>query len=228
MVVASRPIDRPVEMFCENTRLQANLHIPAMEPIRGVVVFAHGSGSSRFSLRNQLVARVLQNTGLATLLLDLLSPEEENDAVLVFDVKLLADRLVHAIDWFRNSSAMSHWPIGLFGAGTGAGAALIAAGKRPDSIKAVVCRGGRPDLAEGWISQVDAPTLLIVGGADKYVLDLNRRALAWLNCDKELKVIPGATHLFPESGAMDEVAELACDWFKRHLNGNEAWPLTQG
>lgn len=228
MVVSSKPIDRPVEIFCDGTCLQGSLYIPAIEPIRGVVVFAHGSGSSRFSLRNQLVARVLQNSGLATLLVDLLNLDEEADASVIFDMKLLGDRLIHVIDWFRNSSAMSHWPIGLFGSSTGAAAAMIAAGRRPGSVKAVVSRGGRPDLAEGWISQIEAPALMIVGDADTYILELNRRAMSWLTCEKELKIIQGATHLFSEPGAMDQVARLACKWFMQHLNGHESWPLMHG
>lgn len=183
---------------------------------RGWVVFAHGSGSSRSSPRNVYVASVLQDDGLATLLLDLLTEDEAQDRRRVFDIALLTQRLADAIDWLRASATAPSYRVGLFGASTGAAAALQVAALRPASVDALVLRGGRPDLAPD-VGRVRAPTLLVVGGADSEVLRLNRRAALALQCDKRLEVVPGATHLFEEPGALEAVAHLAAQWFNRHL-----------
>jgi len=199
--------------------LNGDLSVPA--DARGLVVFAHGSGSSRHSARNRAVAEALNHGRLATLLLDLLTDaEERRDAItaaLRFDIPLLGDRVVGAIDWTRNQPTISPLPIGLFGASTGAAAALLAAASRPAAVRAVVSRGGRPDLAEGAFDAVTAPTLLIVGGHDEVVIELNRQAFERLRGPKALEIVPGATHLFEEPGALDEVARLAREWFERHL-----------
>jgi putative phosphoribosyl transferase len=191
----------------------------------GVVLFAHGSGSSRHSPRNQLVARALRAAGLGTLLLDLLTLEEEQVDLrtreLRFDIALLAERLVHATDWLSRNPDTQRLRTGLFGASTGAAAALMAAAERPEAVGAVVSRGGRPDLAGAHLPRVVAPTLLIVGGADVPVITLNEEALAQLECRKELVIVPGATHLFEEPGTLEEVARLARQWFERHLTGRE-------
>jgi len=192
------------------------------EGATAAVLFAHGSGSSRHSPRNRRVAEALQKAGLATVLLDLLTPEEEavdvRTAEFRFDVGLLAERVVEATDWLTNASFAAGMTIGCFGASTGAAAALIAAADRHDQIKAVVSRGGRPDLAGPALSRVQAPTLLLVGGDDDVVLGLNEEALARLSCvHKELAVIPGAGHLFEEPGALEKVAERAALWFNRWL-----------
>jgi putative phosphoribosyl transferase len=184
----------------------------------GVVVFAHGSGSGRHSPRNQAVARALGDRGLVTLLMDLLTPEEELDRANVFDVELLGSRLLEATSELGRLSETAQLPVGYFGASTGAAAALVAAADRPDTA-AVVSRGGRPDLAADRLGDVRAPTLLIVGGEDREVLQMNREALALLKCEKELAVIPGASHLFEEPGALDEVARVAGDWFTRYMGG---------
>jgi putative phosphoribosyl transferase len=186
------------------------------------VLFAHGSGSGRHSPRNQFVARALHPAGQGTLLIDLLEEEEAEDRDNVFDIGLLAGRLGSAADWLALEAATKNLPLGLFGASTGAAAALVAAANRPDQVRAVVSRGGRPDLAWNELPAVRAPTLLIVGGFDHGVIELNERALARLRCPKEMVVIPGATHLFPEPGALEEVARLAGDWFNRHLAGKSA------
>ncbi len=183
----------------------------------GVVVFAHGSGSSRHSPRNQFVAQVLRSYGLATLLLDLLTAQEAQDRQKVFDIPLLGHRVIEAVKWLQAHDDLSHLPIGLFGASTGAAAALMAAAQRPGAIAAVVSRGGRPDLVLPDLAKVRAPTLLIVGGEDPEVLTLNRLALAALSCPKKLEVVPGATHLFEEPGTLDVAASLAGHWFERHL-----------
>jgi putative phosphoribosyl transferase len=199
--------------------LEGNLTLP--QDSHGIVLFAHGSGSSRHSPRNRYVARVLNEAKLATLLIDLLTPHEEvidaRTAQLRFDIDLLAERLVDATDWLTQFPDTKDLPIGYFGASTGAAAALAAAAVRPEVVGAIVSRGGRPDLARAALAQVRAPTLLIVGGNDGQVIELNRAALAQLRCEKQLMIVPGATHLFEEPGALDEVARLACDWFQRHL-----------
>jgi putative phosphoribosyl transferase len=186
------------------------------------VLFAHGSGSSRRSSRNRYVARLLNEAKLATLLIDLLTPHEEvidaRSAQLRFDIGLLAERVMDATDWLMQFPDTKQLPIGTFGASTGAAAALAAAAVRPDEIKAVVSRGGRPDLAGAALIHVQAPTLLIVGGNDVQVIQLNREAFAQLRCEKQLAIVPGATHLFEEPGALDAVARLAGDWFLSHLN----------
>ncbi len=188
---------------------------------RAVVLFAHGSGSSRFSSRNRFVAEALHRNGLATLLLDLLTSDEEKADLrtghLRFDIQLLAGRLVQATEWLRDNPETSSFRIGYFGASTGGGAALVAAAEMPESVAAVVSRGGRPDLAGEALDNVKAPTLLIVGGHDQQVIDLNKTALEQLRCEKKLEIIPGATHLFEEAGALEQVARLASDWFQRHL-----------
>lgn len=187
----------------------------------GVVAFAHGSGSSRFSARNQHVARVLEQRGFATLLIDLLTPDEEasesQTAHLRFDIDLLANRLVAIIDWLRWWPETSELRIGLFGASTGGGAALAAAAARPHAVAAVVSRGGRPDLAGPSLPDVVAPTLLIVGGRDTAVIGMNRDAMARMPCEVVLDIVPGATHLFEEPGTLDRVADLAGAWFERYL-----------
>lgn len=185
---------------------------------RGVVVFAHGSGSGRLSPRNNFVARHLQRDGLATLLLDLLTEEEAQDRRKVFNIGLLADRLLLAKDWIKTEPRTHNLPIGYFGASTGAGAALQAAAREPSNIKAVVSRGGRPDLAEPYLPSVTAPTLLIVGGHDEPVIKMNQEAYDLLTCEKKLVIVPGATHLFEEPGTLEQVAEQAGRWFVRYLS----------
>lgn len=191
------------------------------EDARGIVTFAHGSGSSRFSSRNQSVARTLNQRGLATLLFDLLGADEnERDAVTAeyrFNIPLLASRLLAGIDWLARQPATHLLPVGLFGASTGAAAALIAAAEKPARVRAVVSRGGRPDLAGAALVRVRAPTMLIVGGDDAPVISLNRQAAQQLGCPHELVIVPGATHLFEEAGALEQVARLAGDWFTRHF-----------
>jgi pimeloyl-ACP methyl ester carboxylesterase len=209
-----------VEVRAGPVRLAANWNVPA--GASGVVVFAHGSGSSRHSSRNRFVAGTLQRSGLATLLLDLLTVEEEEEdrstGHLRFDIGLLAGRLVGATEWLRGRPEAAGLPAGYFGASTGAAAALVAAARLPDAVAAVVSRGGRPDLAGDSLARVRAPTLLIVGGADVPVIGLNRAALARLAAPvKELVIVPGATHLFEEPGTLEEVARLAADWFGRYL-----------
>jgi putative phosphoribosyl transferase len=186
------------------------------QPI-GAVVFAHGSGSSRLSPRNRQVADVLHGYRLSTLLLDLLTPDEADDRACVFDIDLLAERVGTALAWLASRPDLARLRIGLFGASTGAAAALKAAADQPGRVAAVVSRGGRPDLAAARLAQVQAPTLLVVGGADTEVLRLNREALRLLRCNKRLEVVPGATHLFEEPGALDTVAHLAAVWFANHL-----------
>jgi dienelactone hydrolase len=218
--VAANPDEQVVEVPAGGVTLEGNLAAPA--GARGVVLFAHGSGSSRHSPRNRSVAGVLQSAGLATLLVDLLTAAEEevDDRTrhLRFDIGLLAGRLVGAADWLNNDPTTRGLAIGCFGASTGGGAALVAAAERPDLVRAVVSRGGRPDLAGEALARVRAPTLLIVGGNDVPVLRLNERALDELAAaPKRLAVVPGATHLFEEPGALGEVARLAADWFTRYL-----------
>jgi putative phosphoribosyl transferase len=208
-------MEREIEIPAGRQMLGGVLHVPPRAI--GIVAFAHGSGSGRFSPRNQFVAQVLQQAGLATLLLDLLEEEEGADRRKVFDMPLLAERLQSAADWLKQDASTSVLRLGYFGASTGAGAALMAAARKPLSIGAVVSRGGRPDLAMEHLPTVTAPTLLIVGGNDDAVIELNERALRVLRCDKEVVIIPGATHLFEEAGALEEVARLAKEWFVRYL-----------
>lgn len=199
--------------------LAATLTVPA--DAMGVVLFAHGSGSGRFSPRNRLVAEGFQGRGMATVLMDLLTPEEEavdaRTGQLRFDIPLLAERLIAAADRVAATDQTKGLPVGLFGASTGAAAALIDAARRPDLVGAVVSRGGRPDLAAEDLPAVRSPTLLIVGGADRQVLELNERAMALMRAETRLEVVPGATHLFEEAGALEEVTRLAGDWFVRFL-----------
>jgi putative phosphoribosyl transferase len=208
-----------VQITADTVTLEGNLSLP--EGADAVVLFAHGSGSGRHSPRNRHVARVLNEAKLATLLIDLLTAEEEEidrlTAHLRFDIDLLARRLVHATDWLTHQSDTRRLRIGYFGASTGAAAALLAAAELPDLVVAIVSRGGRPDLAGPALPRVRAPTLLIVGGNDVQVIQLNRTALAQMLCEKQLVIIPKATHLFEEPGALDEVARLAREWFRRHL-----------
>ena len=211
--------ERPVYIPGGQAMLEGDLAIPTSA--RGMVLFAHGSGSSRYSPRNRYVARVLQRAGFATLLMDLLTAEEEaldaRTAALRFDIDLLARRLILATRWLGNEPQTAKLPIGYFGASTGAAAALVAAAGIPDLVHAIVARGGRPDIARELLHHVVAPTLLIVGSEDPIVLDLNRKALAEMRGEKELKIVPRATHLFEEPGALEAVAEVAKEWFSRYL-----------
>lgn len=199
--------------------LEGNLTLP--QGAKGVVLFAHGSGSSRFSPRNRFVARALQEAGLATLLIDLLNPQEEaidvRTAELRFDIPFLARRLGEVIDWLGEDPETRDLKVGLFGASTGGGAALMAAVDRPERVKAVVSRGGRPDLAAPVLPRVKAPTLLIVGGEDTPVIAMNQEAFDQLKGEKRLWIVPGATHLFEEPGTLEQVASLAADWLSAHL-----------
>jgi putative phosphoribosyl transferase len=210
----------PVRIEAAGAMLNGDLSRPA--DATGLVVFAHGSGSSRHSSRNRTVAEVLQRGRLATLMLDLLTePEERVDVVTAefrFDIPLLGERVVAAVDWARTAQPTASLAVGVFGASTGAAAALIAAAERPDAVRTVVSRGGRPDLAEGALERVIAPTLLIVGGRDEVVIQLNRQAYERLRTsEKRLDIVPGATHLFEEPGTLDEVSRLAREWFTRYL-----------
>jgi pimeloyl-ACP methyl ester carboxylesterase len=202
-------------------RLEGELIVPP--GAKGIVLFAHGSGSSRHSPRNQQVARLMRQAGLGTLLFDLLTAEEEEADMktrhLRFNIALLAERLVDATTWIIGHRETRQLNIGYFGSSTGAAAALLAAAQLPDRVKAVVSRGGRPDLAAQALAQVKAPTLLIVGQRDEPVIGLNQQALQKLQCPKEIKIVPHATHLFEEPGALEEVARLAATWFDRHLQG---------
>ncbi|WP_406635267.1 dienelactone hydrolase family protein [Amycolatopsis sp. WGS_07] len=204
---------------------EGDLTVPA--DAVGVVVFAHGSGSSRHSPRNQAVARALQDHRFATLLFDLLTPEEDRDDQLRFDIDLLRDRLLRALDGLGRHPSVTGLPVGLFGASTGAAAALSAAAARPDVVRAVVSRGGRPDLAENALAEVRCPVLLIVGGHDDTVRRLNKAAASQLPGDRDLVVVPGAGHLFEEPGALEQVADAAAGWFGRHLpdSGEHAFIL---
>ena len=201
-----------------DTVLKGDLKIP--EQATGIVLFAHGSGSSRFSPRNRYVARIFNEAGLATLLMDLLTAQEEDTDALTghlrFDIGLLAGRLTAALDWIMREDGIARLNIGLFGASTGAGAALVAAAQRPSWVSAVVSRGGRPDLAGAALSNVRAPTLLIVGERDTQVIALNKQAQARMQVVNRLEIVPGATHLFEEPGALDAAAALARDWFLTH------------
>ncbi len=211
--------ERLVQVPAGAVTLEGNLTLP--QDSEAVVLFAHGSGSSRHSPRNRYAARMLNEAKPATLLIDLLTAHEEvideRTAQLRFDIDLLAERLVDTTDWLTQYPDTKHLQIGYFGASTGAAAALVAAAERPDQVHAIVSRGGRPDLAEPALPRVRAPTLLIVGSNDVQVIELNRLALAQLRSEKQLVIIPGATHLFEEPGALDKVAWLAREWFQRHL-----------
>ena len=199
--------------------LDGILGLPRPAKAGGIVLFAHGSGSGRLSPRNNYVAAALRSASLVTLLFDLLTDEEAADRRNVFDIELLAERLALATAWVRRQEATKRLPIGYFGASTGAAAALVAAARLQENIGAIVSRGGRPDMAGAVLGQVRAPTLLIVGGQDVGVLDLNEQAFAQLQCEKSLEIVPGATHLFEEPGALDQVIDLARQWFTRHLTG---------
>ena len=219
MSATRRDDERTVRIAADSITLEGTLAVPTMA--RGIVLFAHGSGSSRHSPRNRFVAHQLREAGLATLLIDLLTAEEEavddQTRQLRFDIGLLATRLVGTIDWLAEQRDSRSLDVGLFGASTGGGAALVAASERPDRVRAVVSRGGRPDLAGDALPRVRAPTRLIVGGLDHPVIDLNERAMARMRGSVELEIVPGATHLFEEPGTLEEVARLARDWFIQHL-----------
>lgn len=226
--------ERTMRLDTAGVSLEATLEAP--DNAAGIVLFAHGSGSSRFSPRNRFVAEVLRGGGLATLLLDLLTPPEEAaDAVthhIRFDIELLSERLVGAIDWIGEHESIPNGdplPVGLFGASTGAGAALVAAAQRPRDIRAVVSRGGRPDLAGDALRRVSAPTLMIVGGMDDVVIKLNRQAMREMQKqthppEVRLEIVPGATHLFEERGTLEQAALLARDWFVSHLHSSVSAP----
>jgi putative phosphoribosyl transferase len=212
-------VDTPVAIETGGVTLEADLSVP--EPARGVVLFAHGSGSSRHSPRNRMVAQRLCDAGFATVLADLLTVGEERfdeeSGALRFDIGLLAGRLAGAVDWLGGLATTRDMPVGLFGASTGAAAALVAAADRPDVVNAVVSRGGRPDLAGEALDRVRAPTLLIVGGADRQVLRLNEDVAEAMSAPHQLRVVSGASHLFPEPGALEQVANWAADWFGAYL-----------
>lgn len=216
---AGRSSDPTVRVDAEGVTLDGVLALPAGAP--GLVVFAHGSGSSRFSPRNRYVADALRAVGLGTLLFDLLSPEEEEIDLrtrhLRFDIPLLAERVAAAVDWATDDSRTASLPVGLFGSSTGAAAALKAAARRPDRVRAVVSRGGRPDLAGVDLAEVRAPALFIVGGLDDVVIDLNREAMARMAAEVRLEIVPGATHLFEEPGTLEAMTALAAAFFKSRL-----------
>jgi len=218
-VPTTSPTSRPVRIQTAGVSLNGDLSIP--DNPAGVVVFVHGSGSSRSSQRHRAVADMLIHAQLGTLLLDLLTEvEERTDAVTAefrFDIPLLAERTTGVVDWMTESTRTASLPLGLFGASTGAAAALIAAAQRPQAVRAVVSRGGRPDLAEAALESVTAPTLLIVGGRDEPVIALNQQALDRLSGERELQVVPGASHLFEEPGALHDVARRATNWFLDHF-----------
>jgi len=220
---AKRSIEREIKISAGRTSLQGTLALP--ERASGLVLFAHGSGSSRHSPRNCYVAQVLQQHAIGTLLFDLLSFDEESideiTSELRFHIPFLAQRLVQATEWVMRHPDLSRVKAGYFGASTGAAAALVAAAELPNRIGAIVSRGGRPDLAAEALGSVRAPTLMIVGGNDEPVIEMNQKALARLRCEKKLVIIPGATHLFEEPGTLEEVARLAAEWFKEHLADGE-------
>jgi len=219
-------VERSVVIDAGNVDLAGDLAVAANA--RGIVVFAHGSGSSRHSSRNRFVAEQLRQADLGTLLMDLLTADEERlDARtghLRFDIGLLAERLVGAIRWLETQPETRDLPVGLFGASTGGGAALVAAARAPDRVAAVVSRGGRPDLADEELPRVQAPTLLIVGARDEVVIKLNEQAMRWMVAPVRLEIVPGATHLFEESGTLEQVARLARAWFARYLNADTNSP----
>jgi putative phosphoribosyl transferase len=219
------PFDEHViHILVDAVQLEGALAVP--EHAQGLVVFAHGSGSSRFSPRNAFVARVLRASGIGTQLLDLLTEEEDEVYATRFDIDLLTERLLLVTSWLQSQPQTRNLAIGYFSASTGAAAALNAAASADTRISAVVSRGGRPDLAEKALARVQSPTLLLVGGKDDVVLQLNRQAYAWLQAPKRLIVIPGATHLFEEPGTLEEVARLAAQWFQRYLQKTSERPGT--
>jgi len=211
--MADAPLPQEIEIL--PLGLKGLLSVP--NGASGIVLFAHGSGSSRLSPRNAQVARAFNEAGLATLLFDLLLPSEAIDRHKVFDIPLLAGRLEEALDWIEEEDGTTDFRVGLFGASTGAAAALTAAARRPELVSAVVSRGGRPDLAADALATVLAPTLLVVGERDTVVIELNRRAMAQLSCPTRLEIVPGATHLFEEPGTLDQVVSLATAWFTQYL-----------
>lgn len=211
--------ERIVRIRSGEAQLEGILSVPTSA--QGIVLFAHGSGSGRFSPRNRFVARYLREAGLGTLLIDLLEEWESEDRSKVFDIDLLAERVISASIWLRSDTQTKNMALGYFGASTGAAAALEAAAKMPDLVKAIVSRGGRPDLAMQYLPEVRAPVLLIVGGNDWPVISMNQEAYERLACVRELVVIPGASHLFEEPGALEEVARLAREWFVRYLVQSE-------
>jgi putative phosphoribosyl transferase len=215
MSAAAAHVERATAVGLAGLTLPALLTVP-LQP-RGVVLFAHGSGSSRLSPRNRLVASCLNQAGMATLLLDLLTPEEALDRRNVFDIELLAERLAGAAGWIPTRAELRGLQLGFFGASTGAAAALWAAAELGEAVSAVVSRGGRPDLAADRLHEVTCPTLLLVGGADEVVVELNRSVMSMFAGEVELRIVTGATHLFEEPGALERVAELASRWFARHL-----------
>jgi putative phosphoribosyl transferase len=214
----------PVHLSVDSIGLEGDLSVPTAA--KGMVLFAHGSGSSRHSPRNRYVADVLNEGGLATLLIDLLTADEQQVDLqtthLRFNIPFLARRLEAITNWLSIHSEVPNLSLGLFGASTGAAAALVAAAELPQLVRAIVSRGGRPDLAGGALARVEAPTLLIVGGADPAVLDLNRKAIALMRCEKQLQIIPAAGHLFEERGALQKVSALARDWFLQKLTTGPA------
>jgi len=218
MATATGPYTISIPLASDQ-RAEADLHVP--EGAAGLVIFAHGSGSSRFSARNQAVAEALTRRGFASLLVDLLTRREEeldaNSGAYRFDIPRLADRVLAATTWVAERDELKDLPRGYFGASTGAAAALLAAARRPDDVRTVVSRGGRPDLAGEALSAVTAPTLLIVGGEDHTVIRLNQAAMLQMRAAVQLEIVPGATHLFEEAGALEQVEQLAADWFNRFL-----------
>lgn len=215
MNLSAPPSEEDVDVIAGRLVLAGHLSVPVS--VKGVVIFAHGSGSSRSSPRNLFVAQELNKVGLATLLFDLLTKEEELDRDNVFNIELLADRLLAATEWLRQREPLKDAPMGYFGASTGAAAALMGAADLDSRVAAVVSRGGRADLAADKLVDVHAPTLLIVGGLDDVVIELNQQAQAHLTCENKIVIVPGATHLFEEPGALEKVADLACNWFLKYL-----------
>jgi dienelactone hydrolase len=212
----SQAFDQIVHIAADNIHIEGMLELP--NNAQGIVLFAHGSGSSRHSPRNNYVARILHSGGMGTLLMDLLTPEEDMDDETRFDIPLLTRRLLAATDWLQTQQRIKQLPIGYFGASTGAAAALQAAAEPGNKISAVVSRGGRPDMASAdALSRVNSPTLLLIGGLDDIVIELNQEAFSHMHCTKHISIIPSASHLFEEPGTLEKVAKLASDWFKHYL-----------
>lgn len=216
-----KTVSREVVIPSLGYRMRAQLQQPM--PCRGIVVFANGFGSGRFHLGNRVVADALESADFATMMVDLLAPQEEEDPQFIFDTSLPARRLGNVIRWLKRSQEYQDWPIGVFGSGTGTAAILEIAACMPEFIDAVVARGGRPDLAETWLPMVEAPTELIVGSEDHHILEVNQRAIGHLECSCQLVEVPGASHLFPEPGAMETVASLAKAWFERNMSPAQGW-----